>query len=148
MGWSEEEEPLFVLEDGTVLIYSMFGIFKTSFSMGQEAKDIKILGARYNSSNFLNCNWKKLKNRSYLNKPDKNFLLILQVNEKIYLHFYNCKKFVGKFVTVCYRFQSQVCLEKTKVKMMNYLIWRQTETVGSGYIHPYLYSWKKLWIQN
>jgi hypothetical protein len=56
MGWSEEEEPLFVLEDGTVLIYSMFGIFKTSFSMGQEAKDIKILGARYNSLNFLNWN--------------------------------------------------------------------------------------------
>jgi hypothetical protein len=53
MGWSEEEEPLFVLEDGTVLIYSMFGIFKTSFSMGQEAKDIKILGARYKSSSFL-----------------------------------------------------------------------------------------------
>jgi hypothetical protein len=53
MGWSEEEEPVFVLEDGTVLIYSMFGIFKTSFSMGQEAKDIKILGARYNSYSFL-----------------------------------------------------------------------------------------------
>jgi hypothetical protein len=46
MGWSEEEEPVFVLEDGTVLIYSMFGLFKSSFSMGQEAKDIKILGAR------------------------------------------------------------------------------------------------------
>jgi hypothetical protein len=56
MGWSEEEEPVFVLEDGTVLIYSMFGIFKTSFSMGQEAKDIKILGARYSGLNFLNCN--------------------------------------------------------------------------------------------
>jgi hypothetical protein len=61
MGWSEEEEPLFVLEDGTVLIYSMFGIFKTSFSMGQEAKDIKILGARYNNSRFLIWNRKKKK---------------------------------------------------------------------------------------
>ena len=36
-----------MLEDGTVLIYSMFGTFKSSFSMGQEAKDIKILGARF-----------------------------------------------------------------------------------------------------
>jgi hypothetical protein len=68
MGWSEEEEPLFVLEDGTVLIYSMFGIFKTSFSMGQEAKDIKILGARYNSLNFLNWNQK-------IRKSIKNLLL-------------------------------------------------------------------------
>ena len=47
MGWSDEEEPVFVLEDGTVLIYTLFGIFKTSFSMGQEAKDMKILNARY-----------------------------------------------------------------------------------------------------
>ena len=46
MGWSDEEEPVFVLEDGTVLIYTLFGIFKTSFSMGQEAKDMKILNAR------------------------------------------------------------------------------------------------------
>jgi hypothetical protein len=75
MGWSEEEEPLFVLEDGTVLIYSMFGIFKTSFSMGQEAKDIKILGARYNSSKILNCNLKSVKtllfgSRSFLYRSD------------------------------------------------------------------------------
>jgi len=45
-GWSDLEEALFVLEDGTVLIYSMFGLFKSTFSMGQEAKDIKILGAK------------------------------------------------------------------------------------------------------
>ena len=47
MGWSTDEEPVFVLEDGTVLLYSLFGSFKTSFSMGQEAKDMKILNARY-----------------------------------------------------------------------------------------------------
>ena len=45
-GWSEVQEAVFVLEDGTVLIYSMFGIFQSSFSMGQEAKDIKILSAQ------------------------------------------------------------------------------------------------------
>ena len=45
-GWSDVQEAVFVLEDGTVLIYSMFGIFQSSFSMGQEAKDIKILSAR------------------------------------------------------------------------------------------------------
>ena len=45
-GWSDQEEALFVLEDGTVLIYSMFGMFKSTFSMGQEAKDVKILSAK------------------------------------------------------------------------------------------------------
>lgn len=49
-GWSDTEEPLFVLEDGTVLIYSMFGVFKSSFTMGQEAKNVKILSARIFSS--------------------------------------------------------------------------------------------------
>ena len=47
MGLTDEEDPIFVLEDGTVLIYSLFGTFKTSFSMGQDAKDMKILAARY-----------------------------------------------------------------------------------------------------
>jgi len=46
MGLTDEEDPIFVLEDGTVLIYSLFGTFKTSFSMGQDAKDMKILAAR------------------------------------------------------------------------------------------------------
>jgi len=50
MGWSLDEEPVFVLEDGTVLVYTLFGTFKTSFSMGQEAKDMKILAARIFSS--------------------------------------------------------------------------------------------------
>ena len=50
MGLTDEEDPIFVLEDGTVLIYSLFGTFKTSFSMGQDAKDMKILAARYSVS--------------------------------------------------------------------------------------------------
>ena len=45
-GWSDLQEAVFVLEDGTVLIYSMFGIFQSSFSMGQEAKDMKILSGQ------------------------------------------------------------------------------------------------------
>nr|ALS04225.1 vacuolar protein sorting-associated protein 16-like protein [Acartia pacifica] len=50
MGWSSDKEPVFILEDGTVLVYSLFGTFKSSFSMGQEAKDMKILAARIFSS--------------------------------------------------------------------------------------------------
>jgi len=46
IGFTDEEEPLFVLEDGTVLTYSLQGVFRTSFSMGQEAKTVKILSAR------------------------------------------------------------------------------------------------------
>jgi len=45
-GWSQEEEPVFVLEDGTILIYSMFGIFKHQINMGDDAKDHKILSAK------------------------------------------------------------------------------------------------------
>ena len=45
-GWSDTEQALFVLEDGTVLVYSMFGTFQSTFSMGQEAKDVKILSSR------------------------------------------------------------------------------------------------------
>ena len=48
-GWSEVEDVIFVLEDGTVLTYSMFGIFNSSFSMGQEAKD-GVLSAKILSS--------------------------------------------------------------------------------------------------
>ena len=48
-GWSEAEDVIFVLEDGTVLTYSMFGIFHSSFSMGQEAKD-GVLSAKIFSS--------------------------------------------------------------------------------------------------
>ena len=36
-GWSEAEEAVFVLESGKVLIYSMFGNFKSEVSMGEEA---------------------------------------------------------------------------------------------------------------
>ncbi|XP_035827127.1 vacuolar protein sorting-associated protein 16 homolog [Aplysia californica] len=46
MGWSATEELLCVQEDGVVLVYDMFLTFKKTFSMGQEAKDVKILDAK------------------------------------------------------------------------------------------------------
>ena len=49
-GWSDTEEAVFVVEDGTVLVYSMFGIFKSQFSMGEEAKLCKIISAKIFSS--------------------------------------------------------------------------------------------------
>ena len=45
-GWSDKEEGLFVLEEGIVVIYSMFGILQSSFTMGQEAQDVKLLTGR------------------------------------------------------------------------------------------------------
>jgi len=45
-GWSHKEEPVFVGEDGTVLICSLFGEFLDSPSMGQEAKDVGVRDAR------------------------------------------------------------------------------------------------------
>jgi len=45
-GWSHREEALFVLEEGIVVVYSMFGILKSSFTMGQEAQDVRVLNGR------------------------------------------------------------------------------------------------------
>ncbi|XP_059140490.1 vacuolar protein sorting-associated protein 16 homolog [Physella acuta] len=46
MGWSSTDDLLCVQEDGVVLVYDMFLVFKRTFSMGQEAKDVKILFAK------------------------------------------------------------------------------------------------------
>jgi vacuolar protein sorting-associated protein 16 len=46
MGWSDSEELLCVQDDGLVLIYDIFGKYQHTFSMGQEAKDTKIIDAR------------------------------------------------------------------------------------------------------
>jgi len=49
-GWSDKEEALFVLEEGIVVIYSMFGVLQSSFTMGQEAQDVKVVsGAVFTS---------------------------------------------------------------------------------------------------
>ena len=45
-GWSDKQEALFVLEEGIVVVYSMFGILQSSFTMGQEAQDVKLLTGR------------------------------------------------------------------------------------------------------
>lgn len=50
MGWSENEELICVQDDGLVLIYTMFGIYQHTFSMGQEAKDTKVIDAKVFSS--------------------------------------------------------------------------------------------------
>lgn len=46
MGWTDTEELLCVQDDGLVLSYDMFGKFQHTFSMGQEAKDCKVIDAR------------------------------------------------------------------------------------------------------
>lgn len=51
LGWSDAEELLCVQDDGLVLIYNMFGQYLHAFSMGQEAKDTKIVDAKIFASN-------------------------------------------------------------------------------------------------
>lgn len=46
MGWTDAEELLCVQEDGVILIYDMFGLYQHKFSMGQEAKDTRIIDAK------------------------------------------------------------------------------------------------------
>jgi vacuolar protein sorting-associated protein 16 len=46
MGWSDSEELLCIQDDGLVLIYNIFGQYQHKFSMGQEAKDTRIIDAR------------------------------------------------------------------------------------------------------
>ena len=38
VGWSREQELVFVIEDGTVIIYTIYGELIKTTSMGQEAK--------------------------------------------------------------------------------------------------------------
>lgn len=46
MGWSDAEDLLCVQDDGLVLMYNMFSQYQHTFSMGQEAKDTKVIDAR------------------------------------------------------------------------------------------------------
>ncbi|XP_017296422.1 vacuolar protein sorting-associated protein 16 homolog [Kryptolebias marmoratus] len=46
LGWSVSDELLCVQEDGTVLIYDVFGSFKRHFSMGQEVVQSQVLEAK------------------------------------------------------------------------------------------------------
>ncbi|RLU24437.1 hypothetical protein DMN91_002526 [Ooceraea biroi] len=46
-GWSQQEELLCVQDDGMVLIYDMFGTYQHTFSMGNAAKDTKVIDAKF-----------------------------------------------------------------------------------------------------
>nr|CAG4640641.1 EOG090X01BU [Eulimnadia texana] len=46
LGWTLTEDLLCILDDGTVLFYNMFGTYQEKISMGQEAKDTKIIDAQ------------------------------------------------------------------------------------------------------
>uniref|UniRef100_A0A1A8H968 Vacuolar protein sorting-associated protein 16 homolog n=2 Tax=Nothobranchius korthausae TaxID=1143690 RepID=A0A1A8H968_9TELE len=46
LGWSVSDELLCVQEDGTVLIYDLFGSFKRHFSMGQEVVQSQVFEAK------------------------------------------------------------------------------------------------------
>ncbi|XP_029166053.1 vacuolar protein sorting-associated protein 16 homolog [Nylanderia fulva] len=46
-GWSQQEELLCVQDDGMVLIYDMFGTYQHTFSMGNAAKDTKVVDAKF-----------------------------------------------------------------------------------------------------
>ena len=52
VGWSREQELVFVIEDGTVIIYTIYGELIKTTSMGQEAKDVKIRDAQVFRSNY------------------------------------------------------------------------------------------------
>ncbi|XP_015182776.1 PREDICTED: vacuolar protein sorting-associated protein 16 homolog [Polistes dominula] len=47
LGWSQQEELLCVQDDGMVLIYDMFGTYQHTFGMGNEAKDTKVIEAKF-----------------------------------------------------------------------------------------------------
>lgn len=52
MGWSNREEAVFVTDYGSVLVFSILGELMSEFSMGPEAKDLKISSARVFNSAF------------------------------------------------------------------------------------------------
>lgn len=86
MGWTECEELICVQDDGLVLIYDMFGVYQHTFSMGQEAKDTKVIDAKIFPSGsgtgvavmstnfriFLVNSVKEPKNRQLPEMPSKN----------------------------------------------------------------------------
>ncbi|XP_026473948.1 vacuolar protein sorting-associated protein 16 homolog [Ctenocephalides felis] len=46
LGWSDAEKLICVQEDGNVTLYDIFGTFLHTFSMGTEAKDLKVKDAK------------------------------------------------------------------------------------------------------
>ncbi|CAB4035540.1 vacuolar sorting-associated 16 homolog [Paramuricea clavata] len=52
MGWSVFEDLLCVAEDGTISVYTLSGDFKRIITMGQEAKESKVIDCRFFSSSM------------------------------------------------------------------------------------------------
>ena len=52
VGWSREQELVFVIEDGTVIIYTIYGELIKTTSMGQEAKGQLISDCLFDVFNF------------------------------------------------------------------------------------------------
>ncbi|GAB6031871.1 Vacuolar protein sorting-associated protein 16 [Chamberlinius hualienensis] len=46
MGWSVTQDLLVIQDDGSVLKYDIFGVYQSTFSMGQEARDKKVIDCR------------------------------------------------------------------------------------------------------
>ncbi|XP_071976977.1 vacuolar protein sorting-associated protein 16 homolog [Engystomops pustulosus] len=52
LGWTVSEDLLCIQEDGTVLIYDLFCVFKRTFTMGNEVKQNQVLEARVFHSEY------------------------------------------------------------------------------------------------
>jgi hypothetical protein len=52
IGWSLEEEIVYAIDDGTVLVHNIYGDLIQTTSMGQEAKDVKIRDAKVFRSTY------------------------------------------------------------------------------------------------
>ena len=46
ISWSSSEDLICIQDDGTVLIYDIFGVFKRTVGMGQEAKEMRIIDCK------------------------------------------------------------------------------------------------------
>lgn len=46
ISWSSSEDLVCIQDDGTVLIYDIFGVFKRTLGMGQEAKEMRIIDCK------------------------------------------------------------------------------------------------------
>ncbi|XP_074657658.1 vacuolar protein sorting-associated protein 16 homolog [Tubulanus polymorphus] len=50
LGWSTSEELLCCQDNGSVLIHNMYGVYQRTFSMGQEAMDMKVIDCKFFNS--------------------------------------------------------------------------------------------------
>lgn len=112
LGWSDAEELLCVQDDGLVLIYNMYGVYQHTFSMGQEAKDTKVIDAKIFASNsgtgvavmtrnyriFLINSIKEPKNRQLPEMPSKLIFFLFFLSFFVYLFFFGIRFLVFYFI--------------------------------------------------